>query len=249
MKYIKLFDTTANMNAAIANTTVGFLGMAENNGNPVLRTVPTPTPTPSHDYVEIGGVKWATMNIGASTITDAGLYFQWGDTQGYTADELGYDEGKKLFSENDYLYYNEGEYTKYNLEDMLDTLEYSDDAVSDAKGANWRMPTAAEFQSLGQAVNAVWTENYNNSGVNGLVCTDKTDSSKVLFFPATGSGSGESIESVGYLGKYWSSSKIMDGDYVDSAWVLDFSEDTSSSWGDIVQQRYSGFTVRGVLDD
>jgi hypothetical protein len=42
MKYIKLFDTTTDMNAAIANTTVGFLGMAENNGNPVINNVPAP---------------------------------------------------------------------------------------------------------------------------------------------------------------------------------------------------------------
>lgn len=28
-----------------------------------------------HEYVEIGGVKWATMNVGASSITDTGQYF------------------------------------------------------------------------------------------------------------------------------------------------------------------------------
>jgi hypothetical protein len=33
-----------------------------------------------HDYVEIGGIKWATMNVGATKVTDVGLYFQWGDT-------------------------------------------------------------------------------------------------------------------------------------------------------------------------
>ena len=42
MKYIKLYDTTADMNAAIANSTVGFLGMAYNNGNPVINNVPEP---------------------------------------------------------------------------------------------------------------------------------------------------------------------------------------------------------------
>ena len=49
MKYIKLFDTTANMNAAIANSTIGLLAMAENNGNPVVKIKkpsPVPTPTP-----------------------------------------------------------------------------------------------------------------------------------------------------------------------------------------------------------
>lgn len=46
-----------------------------------------------HDYVEIGGIKWATMNIGANSVTDTGLYFQWGDTQGYAADQIGNGEG------------------------------------------------------------------------------------------------------------------------------------------------------------
>ena len=31
--------------------------------------------TNGHDYVEIGGIKWATMNIGANSVTDTGLYF------------------------------------------------------------------------------------------------------------------------------------------------------------------------------
>lgn len=39
-----------------------------------------------HTCVEIGGIKWATMNIGASEVTDYGLWFAWGETQGYTAD-------------------------------------------------------------------------------------------------------------------------------------------------------------------
>ena len=50
-----------------------------------------------HEYVEIAGIKWATCNIGANSITDYGLYFQWGDTQGYTADQVGSGEGKKFF--------------------------------------------------------------------------------------------------------------------------------------------------------
>ena len=46
-----------------------------------------------HEYVEINGKKWATKNLGATTITDPGFYFQWGDTQGYAASQIGYGEG------------------------------------------------------------------------------------------------------------------------------------------------------------
>ena len=40
------------------------------------------------EYVDLGlpsGTLWATMNVGASSETDYGLYFAWGETQGYTA--------------------------------------------------------------------------------------------------------------------------------------------------------------------
>ena len=41
-----------------------------------------------HEYVEIAGLKWATMNIGATSVTDYGLYFQWGDANGYTSEQV-----------------------------------------------------------------------------------------------------------------------------------------------------------------
>lgn len=41
-----------------------------------------------HDYVEIGGKKWATMNVGATTVagspeTTYGDYYTWGETGTY----------------------------------------------------------------------------------------------------------------------------------------------------------------------
>lgn len=159
-------------------------------------------------YVEIGGVKWAKMNIGAETETDYGLYFQWGDISGYTASQVGSGDGKKAFTWADYKYTNDGgsTMTKYNSTDNLTTLEASDDAAIANWGSDWRMPTTEEFQALGNAVNTAWTSNYNSTGVAGLVCTDKTNSSKVLFFPACGYCDNVSVKSVGTYGYYWSSS-------------------------------------------
>lgn len=82
-----------------------------------------------HDYVEIGGLKWATINIGASQQSDYGLYFAWGDTQGYTASQSGSGSGKKYFGWADYKYGNGTSspgatgMTKYNSTDGLTTLE------------------------------------------------------------------------------------------------------------------------------
>ncbi len=160
------------------------------------------------EYVEIGGLKWATMNIGANSVTDAGLYFQWGDTQGYTAAQVGNGEGQKEFSWSEYKFNpsNDGlTFTKYT-DSGKTVLDLEDDAARTNWGGAWRMPTIEELEALSNAVNAVWTTDYNGSGINGLLCTDKTDSSKVLFFPAAGVCDSGSIFEVGVMGYAWSSS-------------------------------------------
>ena len=48
------------------------------------------------------GTLWATSNVGASKPSDIGLYFQWGDVQGCTAEQVGANEGKKAFTCDDY---------------------------------------------------------------------------------------------------------------------------------------------------
>lgn len=203
-----------------------------------------------HDYVEIGGLKWATMNIGASQPSDYGLHFQWGDTQGYTADQLGSGEGQKYFGMADYKY-GDGTSsgaagkTKYNSTDDLTTLEASDDAAVANWGGSWRMPTTEEYAALGAAVNFAWTADYQGSGVAGLVCTDKTDSSKVLFFPATGYYINGSVHDVGSRGYYWSSS-VYSSDTRYACYLL------CSSSGFVNWQNYDnrvfGSAVRPILD-
>lgn len=203
-----------------------------------------------HDYVEIGGLKWATMNIGATGVTDAGLYFQWGDTQGYTAAQVGGGEGQKYFGWADYKYGNgtsspgtEG-MAKYNSDDGLTTLASDDDAARAKWGGSWRMPTKTEFVALGNAVNTVWTSNYNSSGVAGLVCTDKTDSSKVLFFPAVGICYDGNVNNVGSLGEYWSSS--IRSYNVILAYYLYFN--SNNNYWDNFNSRYYGYPIRPVKE-
>lgn len=206
-------------------------------------------PTNGHEYVEIGGIKWATMNVGATSETDYGLYFQWGDTQGYTADQVGTGEGQKAFDQSDYKFNPSGDsesgdsetFTKYNTTDGKTVLDLEDDAVAVNWGGAWRMPTTAEFQALGAAVNTAWTQ-VNN--VYGILCTDKTDSSKTLFFPATGVCSNGGVDDVGDNGSYWSSS--LGTSNRKYAYFLDFYS-SDAGWGSY-DSRYAGYAVRGVLD-
>ena len=208
-------------------------------------------PFKGHEYIEIGGLKWATMNIGATGVTDGGLFFQWGDTQGYTAAQVGSGEGQKYFGWGDYKYGNGTSspgatgMTKYNATDGLTTLEAVDDAAVANWGGSWRMPTTAEFQALGTATTSAWTADYQGSGVAGLVLTSKADSSKTLFFPAAGYCYDGSVENVGYRGRYWSSSLGTTGRQ--SACYLYFSS-SDAGWLSL-NDRYFGFAVRGVVGD
>lgn len=205
-----------------------------------------------HPYVEIGGLKWATMNIGATTETDTGLYFQWGDTQGYTAEQMGTGEGQKPFQWGDYKYGDgtndhtpgDGILTKYNMDfDHKSVLDPEDDAAIANWGGLWRMPSVEDFYTLSEAVNAVWTTNYKNSGINGLLCTDKNDSSKTIFFPASGNLNWNRKLNVGTSGYCWSTDRNGYQTGLQS-YVLQFSAE-SITWG-LSVWRYIGFPIRPV---
>jgi hypothetical protein len=193
------------------------------------------------------------MNIGATGVTDAGLYFQWGDTQGYTASQVGSGAGQKPFKWVDYKYGNDTSspsatgMTKYNSTDGKAVLEASDDVVQANWGGSWRMPTSGEIQSFIDNTNTAWTADYQGSGVAGFVYTDKTDSSKVLFFPAAGICSDGRMNDVGYGGYYWSSSLLTNS--AEYALCLCFARYGSSY---VFNQLYNtdrcnGCPVRGVV--
>ena len=241
MKYITLFKTATAYKAAtldLPNVSLIKETMSVNY-NPY-------DPYMGHEYVEIGGLKWATINIGANSITDTGLYFQWGDTQGYTAAQCGSGEGQKYFGWADYKYSDNGSstvMTKYNSTDGKKVLEASDDAATANWGGSWRMPTAAEYTALKNAVNSAWTADYQGSGVSGLVCTDKTDSSKVLFFPICGYCENGRVYYADSNGYYWSSSLE---NYVSRAYSLYFFNSYVSS--KYYNDRCNGLPVRAVAD-
>ena len=243
MKYITLFETATAFEAARATLDLPNVSLIEaTNGINYLPYVSTP----SHEYVEIGGVKWATMNIGANSITDYGLYFQWADTQGYTAEQVGNGEGQKHFGWTDYKYSNNGgstaaAMTKYNSTDGKTVLESTDDAATAAWGSGWRMPTDAEFNELKENTNYEWT---TINGVNGGKFTSKTDGTKYVFFPAAGYCNDGTHDDAGSYSYIWSStlnsSNVINGMY------LNFSSGGRDM--DYVN-RCLGFSVRGVLDN
>ena len=138
-----------------------------------------------HEYVDLGlpsGTKWATCNIGASSPSDYGDYFAWGETT----------------TKSGYAKANSKTY-KINIGDISNNSKY--DAASAKWGGSWRLPTETEWVELNEKCKWTWTtqgghKGYNVTGPNG----------KSIFLPAAGSRDKSSLNLAGVLGRYWSSS-------------------------------------------
>jgi len=185
--------------------------------------------------VDLGlSVKWASFNLGASKPEGYGLYYQWGDTQGYGSDV---SDGK-YFNWQDtngnisYKWCN-GSYsnlTKYNTKsdngtiDNKTTLEMDDDPARVSLGGNWRMPTGDELKELLDRSNCSWTWSTIN-GVNGYLVQSLKDgyTDNSIFLPASGYRYNNKVDRVGVDGHYLSSS---------------LHTGPASSWGAYFYQNY-----------
>ena len=208
---------------------------------------------PSIEMVNLGltsGTLWAKTNIGAQSETEAGLYFAWGETaqhEGWLADKSThpYDWGEYQYAESDYneltKYCNDSEYGYQGFMDGKTVLEATDDVATVVLGAEYKMPTKAQFEELIEETNNEWVEDFNGSGVNGYKFTNKLDSSKYIFLPAAGGCNDSNLYSVGNEGYYWSSS--LSEDDPDNAWGLYFNNEEVNMYYD---SRCGGFTVRPV---
>lgn len=201
-------------------------------------------PYNKHDYVDMGeaGI-WAICNVGASKPEEAGLYFAWGETIGYSNASQG-----KLFSENDYKMVNgdwyEKNISKYNRTDNLITLELEDDAARVIMGGSWRIPTQNEFIKLDSLCNNEWVTNYKGTGVKGMIFKLKTDESKQLFFPAAGFYSDGSLELIDESGPCWTSS-IDHSDVVNAMYIQ--LDENGVNLFDSFFSRYTGMPIRGFI--
>ena len=187
-------------------------------------------PYNGYEYADLGlSVKWATCNVGASSPEEYGLYFAWGETTGYTGDQV--TSGVRVFDK-----------VNYTALAISTDLTLEQDAAHVNLGGNWRMPTKAEWQEFLDNCNVVWTKDYNGTGVAGHVFTSKVNGNSV-FFPAAGDCYDSSVGNVGSVGRYWSASWISST----FAWGLYFY-----SWDQVLDVRNGGrcygYSVRGVCE-
>ena len=201
----------------------------------------------TYEYVDLGlpsGTLWAKMNVGATSETDPGLYFAWGETEGYTAEQVGVD---KQFTWADYKFNPSGDgstFTKYNSTDGKTVLDAEDDAAVVNMGGEWHMPTQDQCEELlnTEYVTNEWIENYNGSGMNGCLFTSVSNGN-TLFIPAAGYCGDGGVYDVGEWGIVLSSS-LYTGN-VFSAWSFGFG---SLGLGGVHDgDRCGSYSVRGVI--
>lgn len=207
-----------------------------------------------HEYVDLGlpsGLKWATMNVGATTPEGYGDYFAWGETEPYYAEGHSLDSPCSNWRDNKsgYYYYSykwcKGSYNTqikyctdayYGAVDNKIVLDLEDDAAHVNWGGSWRMPTADELAELREHCEWTWT---TLNGINGCCVTGPNGNS--MFLPAGGYRWKEYLNGKDEYGIYCSSSLASGYSYVFLANY--FEQDYCDSSMD---DRVFGETVRAV---
>ena len=189
-------------------------------------------------YVEMGdGLKWAKMNVGATSPEQAGNYYAWGETV-----------HKRSCYLDDYQFYDERSrsFTKYNGRDQLLTLEAEDDAATVNWSDKWRMPTASEMATLcdKSKFTWTWTKDYEGTGVAGSIVISKIPGyeGNTIFLPATGHRDESTIVDEDF-GEYWTASLDVSAQSCEAAVICKVNGDQPKTGS---SPRYLGLPVRPV---
>ena len=145
-----------------------------------------------HKFVDLGlpsGTLWATCNVGATSPEQRGLFFAFGETKGYSAEQV--KKGERSF-----------DFGSYDASSISGNLTLEQDAAHVHMGGDWRMPTQKDFEELIDNTTQTWTDNYNGTGVAGRIFTSKVNGNSV-FLPAAGVIYGTGIHDVNSYGEYW----------------------------------------------
>ena len=253
----------SSSNTAVAEVSENGLVTAINLGQTLIRATTEDgrfsascVVTVTYDCVDMGdGLLWATCNVGAVNPWDYGDYFAWGDPM--PKSDYSWATYKHMINSlSSWLYI-----TKYQIADRQTsaiwyydeiftgdgktTLEHSDDAASVNWGNPWRMPTDAEWTNLRDTQKFVWTwtEDYNGTGVKGMIVTSVLPGymGNQIFLPAAGWREGTSLNEANSYAYYWSSS--LSEDFSGEACCVFINP---YSFGNSSVPRYNGRSVRPV---
>ena len=196
---------------------------------------------PKYKLIDLGlpsGTLWMDRNVGAKDITDNGLYFQWGDTQGYNFSD---ENSKIIFTLEHYKYYDvsTSSFTKYNSIDNLSELDNEDDAVYKWTHGKCVMPSHLQLQEL--LDNTTYEPHYSNGEDYSLLISN--NNGKTLYCTSGGwMGEGKYYLSYAHL---WAKDLLTTD--VTKAYQLSclFNYAIANEYYSF--KRHNGIQIRGVL--
>ena len=175
-----------------------------------------------YDFVDLGlssGLKWATCNVGASSPSEYGNYYAWGEI-----------EPKESYTVGTNVTWGQ------EIEEIGGNPQY--DAATANCGGTWRMPTREEVDELINECEWEWTSEGDHNG-----CRVTGPSGNSIFLPAAGDRYGTSNNDAGIAGYYWISTS---GSTFQSGGCFSFRIDYVSNI--VGGNRYYGHSVRAVSD-
>ena len=183
------------------------------------------------------GRLWSDRNVGAEKETDYGLYFQWGETVGYT--DASHSTWETCPGNGGDSSYNAKSIDAWDADSLLDgILKPEVDSVTVNMGSKWRMPTIKNCLELVENTNY---EDAEIDGVKGGKFISKADPSKYIFLPFAGAVVGGYFIYQRTFSYVWSSSVCLGSPA--RAYFIVTSE---SDYGSLADCRHSSMSVRGV---
>lgn len=184
------------------------------------------------ERVDLGlssGILWATCNIGASSPSEIGDYFAWGERE--PKDVYGWDTYKLCRGSYNSIF-------KYTETDGKKVLDSQDDIAKSMLGGEWRIPTKEDMEELVEECEWKWTS------LNGQLGWKVIGSNNnYIFLPASGAASSYRIAGVNELGRYWTATRD-ESNY--SAYNLRFKDGTDTIVV-VDDTRFYGRTIRPVI--
>ena len=232
MKNLNVFQTVSDYNSAKTSGQLDLPNTSLVNEDNSIHYAMDSQQDSLPEYVDLGlSVKWATCNLGASSFEQPGNYYAWGETTGYTGEQI--ESSVRMFTSD--------EYTTNDLpkpdSNFTGTLDAEYDAATKELGSNWRMPTSDECQELLDGTTQEWVTSYH--GIDGYIIRSNKNSN-TIFLPAAGFAS----DGLCYMGVYCNYSTSV-STMSNSRTILDQQYDNSLSMNN-VSNRSLGISIRPV---
>lgn len=220
-KYHAVFKVSENKNSS--SRTAYITVKLTDHKDAVVKIVQAGADIPE-GAVDLGlpsGLLWASANVGASSPSQVGDYYAWGETS-----------TKSSFSWDNYAWGTKDKINRYSTSGAT-TLQAIDDAATSKLGSYWRMPSSAEVIELQENCSITVT---SLNGVSGVEFKSNKNGA-TIFIPYTGHMDGNSKKNGKDRIMLWSRSRSRNDANEAIYWDAE---------GCFENERYLGMPIRAV---